>query len=194
MDKCEAKVITMAARLSVKYQNGAFDGWVFEFDFLMNLRLAGEPTGAHSVTVIVNDNGLVTDEVWEVHQQATFYHAADLTKMNQADFAASTWYIPQKVNQGGFDVVMVTGPNSLRFVQLTVASRHSQKLKYLKEFGEKWEKVCGRNLTNVELVAVVPAGSQSNFQWDSAEGSVPSKWNLQVRAVSFQRTGVAPSM
>jgi hypothetical protein len=98
------------------------------------------------------------------------------------------------VNQGGFDVVMVTGLTSLRFVQLTVASRHSRKLKYLRDFGKLWEQACGRNLTNVELVAVVPAGSLSNFQWDNAEGSVPAMWNLRVRVVSFQRTGVASTM
>ena len=85
---------------------------------------------------------------------------------------------------------MVTGPNSLRFVQLTVASRHSRKLKYLLEFGTAWQKKCGRNLTNVKLVAVVPAGSQSEFRWDNAEGSVPATWNLKFDTVSFQRTGV----
>jgi len=194
VDKCEAKAITMAARLSKKYGNGAFDGWVFEFDFLMNLRLAAEPTGSQSVTLTVGEHALVTSEEWKVDRQATVYHAADLEGLDNADFAPHSWYIPQKVNQGGFDVVMVTGPNSLRFVQLTVASHHSQKLKYLREFGTAWETACQRDLTSVELVAVVPAGRLSEFKWKSKEGSVPKQWKLKVRKVSFQRTGIGPSL
>ena len=41
-----------------------------------------------------------------------------------------------------FDVVMVTGPNSLRVVQLAVASRHPRKLTYLREFGKMWQQAC----------------------------------------------------
>ena len=193
VDKCEAQAITMAGNLSVEYQNNAFDGWVFEFDFLMQLRRACGVNGKHSVT-LTTDEQTSTTETWQAHQRVTFYHAADLQDMNQAYFTAFTWYIPQKVNQGGFDVVMVTGLTSLRFVQLTVASRHSRKLKYLRDFGKVWEQACRRKLTNVELVAVVPAGSLSNFQWDNDEGSVPAMWNLHVRAVSFKRSGVAPAM
>lgn len=194
VDKCEAQAITMAGNLSVEYQNnGTFDGWVFEFDFLMRLCRACGVNGTHSVT-LTTDRQTSTTKTWQAHRRVPFKLAAGVENLSQAYFTTYTWYIPQKVNQGGFDVIMVTGPNSLRFVQLTVSPRYSLKLKYLREFGTVWQKKCERSSISVELVAVVPAGSQSNFQWDDAEGSVPATWNLQVRTVFLQRTGVAPSI
>ena len=189
VDKCEAQAVTVAAELAAVYNNGAFDGWVFEFDFLMRLRLALKPDGARSVTVATDEDDAAAAEQWPVQRRERFYSVGDLAG---APTGASTWYLPQKSNQGGYDAVMVTGPTSLRFVQLTIADHHSRKLKYLREFGKAWEAASGRQLTSVEFVAVVPAGALDAFQWNAAEGTVPAAWNLTTRVVSFRRVGVAP--
>ena len=191
VDKCEAQAVTVAARLAVTYDNGSFDGWVFEFDFLMRLRLAhGQlDAGLRWIRVEADEDDAAAAEQWPVERRHIFYDVGDL---DGAPMEASTWYLPKKSNQGGYDAVMVTGPTSLRFVQLTVADHHSRKLKYLREFGTAWQANSGRLLTSVELVAVVPAGALDAFQWDHPEGSVPAAWNLTTRTVSFRRAGVAP--
>ena len=55
--------------------------------------------------------------MWEVFQQAIFYHAADIQKMNQTYFAPSTWYIPQKVNQGGIQTLLCPRRVSLTYLE-----------------------------------------------------------------------------
>ena len=194
VEKSEEAGIALVTALAAEYGNGAFDGWVFEFNFLLKLRLACAHNGVGHVTVITDeddDGNQAQQEQWAVERRAHFFHAADLDQLPHVDFGNSTWYIPRKVNQGAFDVVLVTSATSLRFVQVTVANHHSRKLKYLRQFGRAWENATNQMLTAVELVAVVPSGQLHGFTWGPAVGTVPATWNIQYRVTSFVRTGAA---
>ena len=87
----------------------------------MRLCLADKPNGTRSATVATDEDAAAVDE-WPVQRRTRFDDVGDLAG---APVGASTGYLAQKSNQSGFNAVMETGPTSLRFVQLTVANRHS---------------------------------------------------------------------
>ena len=175
----EDVAIKRATQLGALYRNGAFDGWVFEYDFLLRSRFACDASEDRSLTVNA-------DERWPVHRRVMYDTVDDLAGVRDIDFSPKTWYFPTKCNQGGFDAVMVTSPTTLRFVQLTVAKTHSCKLQYLRAFGKTWEKYSNRKLTSVEFVAVLPPDKKDAFKWQRAESSVP--WPIRYATVAFART------
>jgi len=178
----ESRGVTRATKLASAYHNGAFDGWVFEFKFLLRLRhVCDDRTNSSRQITVTNADGAA--ECWPVNRRVHLYDATELGCVGDVNLMPNTWYLPTKCNQGGFDAVMVTSPTTLRFVQLTVAKTHSCKLQYLRAFGKTWEKYSNRKLTSVEFVAVVPP--KTSFQWQKAESSV--EWPINFRTVSFQR-------
>ena len=180
----EITAIANATSLAELYAHGAFSGWVFEFDFLLRVRFACEDKiRANKQITVTTQTGL--QEQWAAVRHVPFFNATDFDGKDDINFSPGTWYIPRKVNQGGFDAVVVTSRSSLRFVQVTVGKTHSCKLQYLRTFGLAWEKYARRKLNKVEFVAVVPPSA--SFKWDAAVSNVPSAWNLALRKVSFAR-------
>mgnify|MGYP003884390987 CR=1 FL=1 len=178
----QASGIRTATRLSARYHNGNVAGWSFEVDFLLRLQSACNRWDGRRHVSVTNTNGVA--EHWGVHRRVHFYDVTDLgSEGNVNIFTLNTWYVPKKRHGGAFDVVMVASPAQLRFVLLTVSKSHSRKLAHLRSFGRAWEKYAKRKLRRVELVVVVPPGSDCRSQ--EVEGSVP--WPITYRKVSLPR-------
>jgi hypothetical protein len=183
-EKCEQSFIAEASAFAKKFKNPAFDGWVFELDFLLRLRLADDSD--HSI-VVFDDKA--EEEQWTVSSRESFDNPSDLSQIQLAD---GMWLIPKRWNQGGYDAVQVLENGGLRFVQVTRGATHSLKLDYFAMFIT--EVVKQRQVTSVEVVFVVPFGSADEFNPPShaqTRGSL-SQWTWKLadlRVVQLKRAG-----
>jgi len=168
---------------SKSLNNGSFDGWVFQMDFLETLRKA------------VNNKStlqLACGKTWKVINTIDFYREEELENEN-IPIVDGTWIIPSKVNHGCYDVAQYTsdsGINLLRIVQLTVANTHSLKLQHvlkllsLKPF---------QYINSLEVVFVVPEGIKVSFHLGNVEGDKNQKikklkWKLsQIQIYEYKR-------
>ncbi len=159
-------------------QNPAFDGWLFEFEFLTQLKLSAR----HRRQLELDG------EKWDVPNLLEFFEPGDLTskKINIGD-----WLIPTRWNQGCYDFLQLN-EKSLRVVQVTRASSHSIKVKYVQDLiavlGSK-----GFEITSIDFVMVLPSDQVNDFQVSSCkvEGSL-RKWGWRQEnlcTVDFQQTG-----
>jgi hypothetical protein len=146
-EKCEASFITQATHFASKLNNPVFDGWVFELDFMLKLRLADEVQA--SLTVYC-DGG--EEEAWAVPKRQVFDTVADINANHLND---NTWFIPERWNQGGYDAVQLLPNKRLRFVQITRARTHDLKLRYFAEFVKQVIKM-KQAVEKVEIVFVIP--------------------------------------
>jgi hypothetical protein len=181
-EKCEQSFITEATAFADAYANPSLDGWVFELDFLLRLRLAKK----HGHALIVYDD--MAEEPWTVDSRKHFDKLAELEQIQLAD---GMWLIPKRWNQGGYDAVQVLENNGLRFVQVTRGATHSLKLDYFVKLIT--EVVKQRQVASVEVVFVVPFGSADEFKPPTdaqVRGSLSEwKWQLSdLRTVQLKRS------
>jgi len=106
-----------------------------------------------------------------------FYTETDLNQKCDWD----TWLLPTKINQGCYDVLQVYQHNSsekkkkpllkgaLRVVQLTVASTHKLKMRYVTAILNQLTSV-GMNIEYLDVVVVVPNGRQNDFKIGEVSG------------------------
>jgi len=158
-----------------------FAGWTFEFGFFMQLRSACESRcpGEQYITVTGADGA---PKQWMASRVSQYYHVEDLGSWSSVNYSMGTWYCAARYNQG-FDTVMVSSPSSLRFVQLTTAKTCPRRLTHLTRFGQAWEKSSQRQLSRVELVAVVP--DANSFHWKKTKTEIKVPWEIEYRTVSF---------
>jgi hypothetical protein len=181
-EKCELSFVSQATNFAKKFKNKSFDGWVFELDFLLQLRLADE--GGRDLTVYDGQ----AEEHWTVGGRESFDHALEIAAMELQD---GVWLIPQRWNQGGFDAVQVLGGNAVRFVQVTRAATHTLKLHYFVEVIEQIV-AANRQVEAVDVVFVVPPDVE--FQAPTAANVVGDlrawNWNLSMlRVLKVNRSG-----
>ena len=120
---CELFFLTAAANANA---NPAFDGWVFELEFLCRARL---PQTGHNgcnnyVSIYEQRDGAVVELRLPVTQRVTVTN--DLEPVNSCNIEDGTWFIPFMWNQGGYDAAMSIG-RCLFFFQLTRNPTHSEK-------------------------------------------------------------------
>jgi hypothetical protein len=181
-EKCEQSFIAEASAFAKKFKNPAFDGWVFELDFLLRVRLADESD--HPIVVFDGK----AEEQWTVSSRESFDKSSDLEQIALAD---GMWLVPKRWNQGGYDAVQVLS-SGLRFVQVTRGATHSLKLDYFVKLIT--EAVKQRQVTSVEVLFVVPFGKADEFTRPThaqTRGSL-SKWNWELadlRIVQLKRAG-----
>jgi hypothetical protein len=181
-EKCEQSFIAEATSYAEAYGNPAFDGWVLELDFLLQLRLAKK----HGLDLCVYDD--MVQESWSVSSRKHFDKPSDLPQIALAD---GMWLIPKRWNQGGYDAVQVLS-SGLRFLQVTRGATHSLKLDYFVKLIT--EVVKQRQVTSVDVVFVVPFGKAEEFTPPThaqTRGSL-SKWNWELadlRIVQLKRAG-----
>jgi hypothetical protein len=182
-EKCEAAFITQATSFATKFKNPAFDGWVFELDFLLHLRLK---EGA-AIDVTVDGGGT---ESWNVKKRESFHTVDDITDLQLED---DMWLVPKRWNQGGYDAVQVLD-KKLRFVQITRGATHGLKLHYFSKLIKQVVQM-QHIVENVEVVFVVPFGEKTNFEKPTHAQVIgdlrPWNWTLDdLRVVEFKRAGL----
>jgi hypothetical protein len=182
-EKCEAAFITQATSFATKFKNPAFDGWVFELDFLLHLRLK---EGA-AIDVTVNGGGT---ESWNVKKRESFHTVDDIKDLQLED---DMWLVPKRWNQGGYDAVQVLD-KKLRFVQITRGATHGLKLHYFSKLIKQVVQM-QHIVENVEVVFVVPFGEKTNFEKPTHAQVIgdlrPWNWTLDdLRVVEFKRAGL----
>jgi hypothetical protein len=157
--------------------NGSFDGWIFQMDFLANIEHAKKFNQSLSFKN--------TNEVWYVGASFEYYQASELQKY-AGKLVDNCWLIPTKVNQGCFDALQIH-PSSkmLRVVQLTVAATHTMKLQYVIEVLQALRTI-NYTISSLDVVIIVPAGNAANFRL----GTVYSDNNIEITQLNWKKSQV----
>ena len=182
-EKCELSFIAEASEFARAFKNPVFDGWVFEMDFLMQLRLSVK-LGSCLINLFDCDG---VQESWSVKSRESFYKVTDISAMKLED---DMWLIPQRWNQGGYDAVQVLDNKRLRFVQITRAAKHSLKLDYYSTLIK--QVVQHREVASVEVVFVIPYVEEYQApEVSSIRGSLePWGWKPSaLRVMRLKRSG-----
>jgi len=161
-EKCEAEFLVRAMRSSLG-KNPSFDGWIFEADFLLQVRLAAN-SNLKSFTVF--PKVAKTPESWIVDSLQYFDRVVDMTV--PAEWKSNVWFIPRKWNQPCFDAVQLLPKHGFRFIQVTRSKTHSLKLKYIVEFLSRFAIV-----ESLEICYVLPNEAEyKEFEPKKAEGTL----------------------
>ena len=102
-------------------KNPAFEGWVRELEFLVNLRAAAE----YDDTKLLVADADGTAEEWTLRG-----FEEDFDPDNIDELPTKEWLIPKKFNQGGCDFIQFSD-GLLRVVQVIRANQHELKLQYV---------------------------------------------------------------
>ena len=126
---CDSSFIKSATQHPLAQSNPTFRGWIFEADFLLQLRLAdkGPP---FIVTSIPDDK----TQIWEVTNRFDFLDPSAISQKVRASnlsWKSGIWFLPERWNQGCYDALCLTDSFGVRFIQVTCAKTHKVKLKYL---------------------------------------------------------------
>eukprot|EP01123_Difflugia_compressa_P001838 TRINITY_DN12312_c0_g1_i1.p1 TRINITY_DN12312_c0_g1~~TRINITY_DN12312_c0_g1_i1.p1 ORF type:complete len:249 (-),score=18.56 TRINITY_DN12312_c0_g1_i1:9-662(-) len=134
-EKCERSFIVEAANSILAKNNPTFDGWIFEADFLVELRMACQnKTSIYLLDFQINNQLISSEQTLNsdklelvVNERLLFF---DITDIDRNKFQNGVWLIPQRWNQGCYDAVQLIN-NTVRVFQVTRAKSHSLKLKYV---------------------------------------------------------------
>ena len=186
-ERCELSFLTAAANAN---PNPAFDGWVFELEFLCRVRLA--QTGHNNyVSIYEQRDGVAVELRLPVTQRVTFTN--DLEPVNSCNIEDGTWFIPFMWNQGGYDAAMYIG-RCLFFFQLTRNTTHTEKWTPMNVLASAvhdrlvQQRVAG-GLQFVEHIYVLPPDRVGSFEFRSPQRiqSIPAWRDTHTRKVAFVR-------
>lgn len=178
---CDVEIMKSLTTLSSNLNNPAFDGWVFELDFLLQVRL--HCNRKDDFSLFNDDNESVC---WTCGSGIVRFTEVD--ELNGETIADGTWLIPNKWNQGGYDAAQLVG-ETLRFVQITRATSHSLNCKFLNEL-EEAVVACGKNVSKTEVAIVYPIGGKFNTLHPTNKKCLKRKLEEgNIATVSFRRIG-----
>jgi len=176
-----AHFIREATIHAAQLKNGAFDGWIFEMDFISHIITKREK-------LELWDEG--ASEIWETSNYQNFWNDDEL---GDCPFTLG-WLIPMKANQGCYDALQLLPSSKLRVVQLTVAKTHHLKLLYVIKAIEalKKRKIV---INKLEVVIVLPPEKVEDFNLGEVSSYKALKehvhWDYnELRVLGFQRTGM----
>ena len=135
-------------------RNPAFEGWVRELEFLVNLRIAATQCLELSV---VGEGG--DSEEWSVKG-----YKKDFNPDNIVEIPSEEWLIPIKWNQPGYDFIQFTGEGVLRIVQVTRAIKHSLKLEYVYSLVKNIAEL--KEVKFLDVVCIVARDKLTDFKPD----------------------------
>ncbi len=120
--------IKYAYSLAEKHKNPAFLGWVVQFDFFDQIRVAASlPHGQNKISVFDADE---TSEEWTVEKVINFDSKA--MKLNPDHWQVNNWMLPMRWNQAGYDAACLVlrrdGNLCLKIVHITKAVQHTLDL------------------------------------------------------------------
>ena len=143
---CELSVIKSAYDLGDVHKNPAFLGWVVEFDFAAQLKLAAQAQAPRDRYMqVYSHNG--TMEKWRVPAVCEF--DKNFLPAVQRELMDGYWLRPKDWNEAGFDMVCliredeVDGIRILRFVQITRGKSHMLNLTYFDSLATKVHALTG---------------------------------------------------
>jgi len=168
--------IKQATIQSRSINNGSFDGWIFQMDFLFHFRKAF----SESQFLQLENN-----ETWPVTRIFDFRDEVELENKT-SQFMDGCWFIPSKVNHGAYDVAqLLDNLSTLRIVQLTISKTHNLKLEYVIKLLKSLKK---RNIAiqKLEVVVVVPAGFTTQFKI----GQVFSDQNVSITELGWNKNQI----
>jgi hypothetical protein len=160
---CEASFFAQARLSDLCKRNPTFDGWIFEADFLYQVRIAD-----NSGLPLVVQRNFEHATSWEAKERRSFYELKDIVT-SETDTLENVWYIPEKWNQACFDAVHIRPGYCFSFIQVTLAFTHSLKLVHIVNFLNRFEG----KVKSVEICFVVPNNSKyGDFKIKYPEGSL----------------------
>lgn len=160
LEQAGSEGVVLAYEIAEKLNNPIFTGWIVELDFVFQVkRSIGQKLN------LVNDEWDVVDviEKCDMEKEDTFVN-------NVERLVKGCWLLPKKWNQGAYDLVSViksstdrksgTRQYCIRFVQVTQASSHSLKMKYLADIITCMGKALKCEISALEIVYMVPDNVQ----------------------------------
>eukprot|EP00750_Incisomonas_marina_P022423 INCI4969.10.p1 GENE.INCI4969.10~~INCI4969.10.p1 ORF type:complete len:764 (-),score=110.16 INCI4969.10:50-2176(-) len=190
-ERCELGFLTAAMNANA---NPAFDGWVFELEFLCRVRLAqaSRNDNRNYVSIYEQDNDNSTTELRVlVHQRVFFGHS--LEAVGGCDIVDGTWFIPLEWNQGGYDAAMYHA-RCLFFFQLTRNTSHSEKWTPMNALASAvhdrlMQQGVADGLQFVEHIYVLPPNLVGAFEFRPPQQiqSIPAWRHTHTRKVAFVR-------
>jgi hypothetical protein len=170
---CDSSFIKAAAVNPLALSNPTFAGWIFEADFLLQLRLA--LTSRQSLTYSYAKEGGQSEASWNVTNQIHFLDPpefADIVRQRNLTWEDGTWFIPKRWNQGCYDAFCLAGDLKVIFVQVTCAKSHSVAQNYLKVALENLETSFKVTVKSARLVVVRPKDLSADFALSNITGSL----------------------
>ncbi len=177
--------IKYAYSLAEKHKNPAFLGWVVQFDFFDQIKIAASLTdGRNKIPVFAANE---TSEDWTVDKVIDFDSKALV--LNPDDWKVNHWMLPELWNQAGYDAACLVprtdGKLCLKIVQITKAQQHSLDLNAFATLIQSVSKALKCEIPGMEVVILMPKGStmpslvlkgEGNLQLvDSSEGCL--RWD-----------------
>jgi len=161
--KCELTFVTMAKAYAGS--NPAFDGWIFEMDFMVQIR---------SNLMIEWKDENKKPASWSPGLLIRFLDPDELKQYDLKDKDA--WLIPRRWNQGGYDAIYVS-KGLVRFIQVIAAKTHNFKpwymLQALQAITDGQEPA-----PKQEAVFLVPKHAMAVFQ-----APTDPKWEINVGGI-----------
>jgi len=166
--KCEASFVSEASNIPMAVTNPAWDGWIFQIDFFMQLRFA--MTSKSTLTLHYNDQV----EEWVVPRQVQFRDPTNLRGKkiardpsqeyeNKLDIKPNDWLITAKWNPGCYDAAQLLTGNCIRIVQVARAQSYSLKLRFVQHLISTVVSL-GFRIETIDLVVVVPRDEVNDFK------------------------------
>jgi energy-coupling factor transporter ATP-binding protein EcfA2 len=182
VQKCDRSFIKALTNVSLIRGNPSFDGWIFEMDFLIQIREMCKDVNNPTLQLLNQDES--NAEKWQGDGYQTFTHPAEL---KGRAFKHNMWLIPKKWNQGGYDAVELVDSESIRFVQVTRGETHDLKLHFMETFLRESELV--ESMTKVDVVFVVPLESSFTLPtYGNVIGSL-TNWDFeQLKVLRIKRS------
>jgi hypothetical protein len=173
-EKCTVEFLREALGCPLS-RNPSFDGWLFEFDFLIHVRHAQK---SGTPLMLFDHQSSHTDKWvdWNASRCITFKkeNASDIALVGVQDYE-NIWLLPEKWNQGCYDAVQLLSNRKVRTVQVTRGSTHTIKFQYITSLFYALERV-GFIVSSLEIAFVIPHGSSKAVN-GKFQGALPEKWS-----------------
>jgi len=186
--RCAATFIIHASITPMVDTNPSFDGWIFQMDFFMQLRLANE---SKQPLTVYFDGG---EELWQVPRRVEFKDPKNLFGKkykkgadeyeNKYNIKEQDWLIPTRWNQGCYDVVQLLD-KSIRIVQVTRAKSHYLNLTYVHKLIKALVNIRGITIEKIDFVVVVPRQDVLQFRVSESKivGELKQNWGWEPKHI-----------
>ncbi|KAH9118063.1 hypothetical protein AeMF1_008614, partial [Aphanomyces euteiches] len=155
------EIVRLAYGVANGLENDSFTGWIVEMDFIQQIMDAQ----GGGLDVKLNDGTTITFEVAKCVRCDTDLLSMDSVKkaIKEEPTAASlnnVWLVPTKWYQAGYDLVCLRICKDLlvlRFIQVTAAKVHGQKLQHFRALALKFFNRLGLVIHGIEIFMAIPS-------------------------------------
>ena len=115
---------------------------------------------------------------WVVKDHQMYTDPDDLLKLKPEHLTSGKWMWPQRWNQGCFDAVQICDDRQINFVQVTRASVHGMKLRFIVTFLNNLAKVL--TIDSFRISIIQPEDSSVGFKVGNVVGTLTSLWKPKL--------------